>query len=53
MNRRNFMGLSLGALAAGAARAADVPLGRKGVMLMNRIAPSLSLIHISEPTRPY
>ena len=42
MNRRNFMGLSLGALAAGAARAADVPLGRKGVMLMNRIAPSIS-----------
>ncbi|MEC7932445.1 MAG: hypothetical protein VX218_09155, partial [Pseudomonadota bacterium] len=42
MNRRNFMGLSLGALAAGAARATDVPLGRKGVMLMNRIAPSIS-----------
>ncbi|WP_230461406.1 hypothetical protein [Sphingobium sp. CAP-1] len=41
------MGLSLGALAAGAARAADVPLGRKGVMLMNRIAPSISQLMIA------
>ena len=47
MNRRYFMGLSLGTLVAGAARAADVPLGRKGVMLMNRIAPSISQLMIA------
>ncbi|PHQ64098.1 MAG: hypothetical protein COC10_02655 [Sphingobium sp.] len=47
MNRRNFIGLSMGALAAGAARATDVPLGRKGVMLMNRIAPSISKLMIA------
>jgi len=47
MNRRNFIGLSMGALAAGAARATDVPLGRKGVMLMNRIAPSISQLMIA------
>ncbi|ETI58852.1 hypothetical protein C100_22665 [Sphingobium sp. C100] len=37
----------MGALAAGAARATDVPLGRKGVMLMNRIAPSISKLMIA------
>jgi len=37
----------MGALAAGAARATDVPLGRKGVMLMNRIAPSISQLMIA------
>ena len=49
MNRRNFLGLSIGALAAGTAGAAGVtvPLGRKGVMLMNRIAPSVSNLMIA------
>ena len=49
MNRRNFLGLSMGALVAGTAGAAGVtvPLGRKGVMLMNRIAPSVSNLMIA------
>jgi Tol biopolymer transport system component len=48
MNRRNFLGLSIGALVAGGGAArANVALGRKGVMLMNRIAPALSQLMIA------
>jgi len=45
MDRRKFLGASLASLAGGAAQAAAV--GKKGVMFMNRIAPSTSQLYIA------
>jgi Tol biopolymer transport system component len=49
MDRRFFMGLSLGSLAAGVANAAAPAVGsdKKGVFFMNRIAPSISDVYIA------
>ena len=48
MNRREFLGaVPVAALLARQVSAKTVPTGRKGVMLMNRIAPSSSELHIA------
>lgn len=48
MDRRNFIGASLASLAAGAAKAAVPAVAKKGTLLMNRIAPSISQLHIAD-----